>query len=456
MRAGRARRRACAPVAGRDHRRCAACRDPHDGGQGRLRQPGRRARAEAPLRARDARRPRRADPRRARRGGRAARLSRRDPEGRGILLDAPRRIAPREPHGDRRRDPRQPRADALDRRRAQRAACSARSTAARPPPAPPAGRGHRRAADRQGARSRRGSRWSPGCTRTRSGASECAPALKAHARFRARAGAARGGPREPARPCAAARRPRRRRGAAGASSKARPTGRPCSTRCCRGSAAMTRWSRRCRRALVASPPIDASKGGYIAEGYDAALDALARRRRRTAAGRSPRSKRATATATGVASLKIRHNAVLGYHIEVSARHADRLMAPDSGFTHRQTLAGVVRFNSPELHEEAAQVVEAGSHALAAEAAHAEELTQLALAARRADHRHRRSGRPDRRRRKPRRARRRGRLDAAAADRRAVPRNRGRPSPGRRELRSGKPASASSPTICRSARPTGCG
>ena len=127
------------------------------------------------------------------------------------------------------------------------------------------------------------------------------------------------------------------------------------------------------RALVESPPIDSSKGGYIAEGYDAALDALrdaASNGRRAIAALEARYR----DATGVPSLKIRHNAVLGYHIEVSARHADRLMAPDSGFTHRQTLAGVVRFNSPELHEEASQVVEAGSHALAAEAAHAEELT----------------------------------------------------------------------------------
>jgi len=85
-------------------------------------------------------------------------------------------------------------------------------------------------------------------------------------------------------------------------------------------------------------------------------------------------------AVGVPSLKIRHNAVLGYHVEVAARHADRLMAPDSGFTHRQTLAGVVRFNSPELHAEAARVIEAGAHALAAEAAHAEQLTALAVAA----------------------------------------------------------------------------
>ena len=83
---------------------------------------------------------------------------------------------------------------------------------------------------------------------------------------------------------------------------------------------------------------------------------------------------------GVPTLKIRHNAVLGYHIEVGARHADRLMAADSGFTHRQTLAGVVRFNSPDLHAEAARVVETGGHALAAEAAHAEELTAHAVAA----------------------------------------------------------------------------
>src|SRR5258705_5259456 len=130
-------------------------------------------------------------------------------------------------------------------------------------------------------------------------------------------------------------------------------------------------------ALVASPPIESSKGGYIAEGYDEALDTLR--------GSAANGRQAIAAleagyrgATGVSSLKIRHNAVLGYHIEVAARHSDRLMAPDSGFTHRQTLAGVVRFNSPELHDEASKVVEAGSHAVAAEAAHAEELTQLTL------------------------------------------------------------------------------
>ena len=133
------------------------------------------------------------------------------------------------------------------------------------------------------------------------------------------------------------------------------------------------------RALVDSPPLDASKGGYIAEGYDADLDALrdaASNGRRAIAALEARYRDATA----ISSLKIRHNAVLGYHVEVSARHADKLMSPDSGFTHRQTLAGVVRFNSPELHDEASRVIEAGGHALAAEAAHGEELTALAVAA----------------------------------------------------------------------------
>ena len=132
------------------------------------------------------------------------------------------------------------------------------------------------------------------------------------------------------------------------------------------------------QALVEAPPIDSSKGGYIAEGYDASLDAL-----RSAASDGRRAIAALESryrdATQIPSLKIRHNAVLGYHVEVSARHSEKLMAPDSGFTHRQTLAGAVRFNSPELHEEASRVVEAGAHALAAEAAHAEELTGLAVA-----------------------------------------------------------------------------
>jgi DNA mismatch repair protein MutS len=131
------------------------------------------------------------------------------------------------------------------------------------------------------------------------------------------------------------------------------------------------------RALVPAPPIDAASGGYIAEGYDAALDALRAtggEGRRAIAGLEARYRQQT----GIATLKIRHNAVLGYHIEVPAKHADRLMAVDSGFTHRQTLAGVVRFNAPDLHEQALKVGQASARALATEATHLEELVEIAL------------------------------------------------------------------------------
>ncbi|MGN6498229.1 MAG: DNA mismatch repair protein MutS [Tsuneonella sp.] len=126
------------------------------------------------------------------------------------------------------------------------------------------------------------------------------------------------------------------------------------------------------RALVPSPPTERQSGGFVAEGYDAALDelrAIARDGRRAIAALEAKYR----GETGIAALKIRHNGVLGYFVEVPAKHADALMSPDSGFIHRQTMAGAVRFNSLSLHEEAARIAEAGGHALAAEEAHFEEL-----------------------------------------------------------------------------------
>jgi len=126
------------------------------------------------------------------------------------------------------------------------------------------------------------------------------------------------------------------------------------------------------RALVPTPPTERSSGGFIAEGYDAALDEL-----RQVSGSARRAIAALEARyrdqTGIPALKIRHNGVLGYFIEVPSRHADALMAPESGFTHRQTMAGAVRFNSLHLHEEASRIAEAGGHALAAEETHFEDL-----------------------------------------------------------------------------------
>jgi DNA mismatch repair protein MutS len=133
------------------------------------------------------------------------------------------------------------------------------------------------------------------------------------------------------------------------------------------------------RALVVSPPTERAKGGFIAEGYDASLDEL-----RDTSGNARRAIAAMEARyrdeTDIAALKIKHNGVLGYFIEVPSRHADALMEADSGFTHRQTMKGAVRFNSLSLHEEASRISEAGGRALAAEEAHFEELVEEVVAA----------------------------------------------------------------------------
>ena len=134
------------------------------------------------------------------------------------------------------------------------------------------------------------------------------------------------------------------------------------------------------RALVPSPPTERGNGGFIAAGYDAALDALREtsgNARRAIAAMEARYR----SETGISALKIKHNGVLGYFIEVPARHGDALMGPDSGFTHRQTMANAVRFNSVHLHEEASRIAEAGGHALAAEEAHFEALVETVVTAR---------------------------------------------------------------------------
>lgn len=131
------------------------------------------------------------------------------------------------------------------------------------------------------------------------------------------------------------------------------------------------------RALIASPPTERTNGGFIAAGYDAALDELREmsgNARKAIAAMEARYREET----GVAALKIKHNGVLGYFIEVPAKHGDALMAENSGFTHRQTMANAMRFNSLSLHEEAARIAESGGRALAAEEAHFEELVSIVV------------------------------------------------------------------------------
>src|SRR3954464_7354086 len=71
---------------------------------------------------------------------------------------------------------------------------------------------------------------------------------------------------------------------------------------------------------------------------------------------------------GVPGLKIRHNNVLGYYIEVTPTHADKLMTGKAAetFIHRQTLPRGVRFTTVELNEWERKIAEAADKALAVE------------------------------------------------------------------------------------------
>ena len=86
--------------------------------------------------------------------------------------------------------------------------------------------------------------------------------------------------------------------------------------------------------------------------------------------------------TGVKSLKIRHNNVLGYFVDVTAQHGDKLMsAPlNATFIHRQTLAGQVRFTTTELGELEAKIATAADRALNLELEVFERLSASVIAA----------------------------------------------------------------------------
>ena len=79
------------------------------------------------------------------------------------------------------------------------------------------------------------------------------------------------------------------------------------------------------------------------------------------------------TASGVTSLKIRHNNMIGYHIEVTATHADKLDLAALGFTRRQSMSNATRFSTAELAELETRIGRAADQALALELAIFDEL-----------------------------------------------------------------------------------
>jgi DNA mismatch repair protein MutS len=134
-------------------------------------------------------------------------------------------------------------------------------------------------------------------------------------------------------------------------------------------------------ALVDDLPYIAREGGFVRDGFRPALDEMKRLRdtsRQVLAALQARY----ADETGIRSLKVRHNNIIGYFIEVSAGNADKLLQPplSAQFQHRQTMAGAVRFSTVELTEAEEKITTAGERALAIELDIFDELARAVLAA----------------------------------------------------------------------------
>ena len=117
-------------------------------------------------------------------------------------------------------------------------------------------------------------------------------------------------------------------------------------------------------ALVAEPPLLARDGGFIASGFDADLDE-ARTLRDEGRGVIAGYQADYISETGISALKVKHNNVLGYFIETTATHAEKMLTPplSEKFIHRQTTANAVRFTTVDLSEMETRILNAGGRAL---------------------------------------------------------------------------------------------
>ncbi|WP_422536340.1 DNA mismatch repair protein MutS [Bartonella apis] len=122
------------------------------------------------------------------------------------------------------------------------------------------------------------------------------------------------------------------------------------------------------RILADDLPLLKRDGGFVRENYNQELDELRTLRdesRRFIAELQSRY----AEETGVKALKIRHNNILGYYIEVTALQAPALTETDeakSRFIHRQTMANAMRFTTTELADLESRIANAADRALTIE------------------------------------------------------------------------------------------
>jgi DNA mismatch repair protein MutS len=141
------------------------------------------------------------------------------------------------------------------------------------------------------------------------------------------------------------------------------------------------FARHLEAALADELPLLKRDGGFLRAGYDEGLDEARGLRddtRKIILG----MERDLQEETGIRSLKIRHNNVLGYYIEVTANHHAVMTGTDeakSRFIHRQTMANAMRFTTTELAGLESRIANAADRALSIELAAFDRLVAEAVA-----------------------------------------------------------------------------
>lgn len=120
-------------------------------------------------------------------------------------------------------------------------------------------------------------------------------------------------------------------------------------------------------ALISNPPILTRDGGFIDTGYSDDLDEV-RALRDEARLIIAKMQSDYSILAEISSLKIKHNNVLGYFIETTAAHAQRMLAPSLSetFIHRQTTANAVRFTTIKLGELETKILNAAGKTISLE------------------------------------------------------------------------------------------
>lgn len=133
-------------------------------------------------------------------------------------------------------------------------------------------------------------------------------------------------------------------------------------------------------SLMDELPLLKRDGGFIRQGHHGELDeyrALRDQSRKVIAELQLKY----AEETGVKTLKIKHNNVLGYFIEVTAQYGDALTKDDEAkaqYIHRQSLANAMRFTTTELADLESKIANAAGEALKIELQLFDKLSERAV------------------------------------------------------------------------------